>query len=396
VLVRSVPPGFYPWMVMLSSIGGYVLAADLGFSNYVYVVVRRRFLTGEMFGAENLVAQAASLYLIIAAAASLVAGVVIRLVAPPELWLAMLGYFATIVLPLPWMLVRRAAAAIDLHVQIETLECIRRGIFCLFGATMLAGVPLIGFVAMSLVGWVVAMGWAWALLRHHGFHLHPGPPRIRAFLGENREGVIKSGRFTALEFVIYNFPYLLIPVMFHGPADLVGFDLFNKVTRFGGAAYSVPAEAFTPQQTRAHYEGNVDGVRHYQRLMWAVGAIPMAIGVLLLLFIGGPLFDRLLNGVHAVPMEVRVAMAVMLALLLLQSSAGGFLLSVGRYDEVSRVATVTVTLMAADVLATMLFGLSFPTFLLLYVAAYGVHAMLFELAFRRMPDDKAVHREAVA
>jgi hypothetical protein len=397
VLVRAVPPGFYPWMVMLSSIGGYVLAVDLGFSNYVYSVVRRRFLTHELAGAEELVAEATSLYLIVAAIACTLAAPFVFALAPAGLKLAMFGYFATIVLPLPWMLIRRAAAAVDLHFQIEALECTRRAVFCGFGAAMLFGVPLLGFVALSLGGWVVAMGAAWLLLRRHGFHIRPGPPgRLLAFLAENRGGVLQSGWFTALEFAIYNFPYLVIPALFHGPANLVGFDLFNKVARFGGAAYSVPAEAFSPQQTRAYYAGDADGVERYQRLMWAVGAVPMVIGGGLLIALGGPVFDRLLAGVHAIPVELRCAMAAMLAALLLQSSAGGFLLSVGRYEEVSRVALVTAGLMVVVVAVTALFGLSFTDFMLLYVLAYFVHAILFQACFRRLSGRTRQQVEALA
>ncbi|MGU3316930.1 hypothetical protein ACLBWH_15395 [Sphingomonas sp. M6A6_1c] len=397
VLVRSVPIGFYPWMVMLSSIGGYVLAVDLGFSNYVYSVVRRRFLQNELEGAEDLVAEAIALYLAIALAACGLAGLIMAAVVPVGLKLAMTGYFASIVVPLPWMLIRRTAAAIDLHVEIETLEVVRRAVFCGFAGAMLAGLPLIGFVGLSLAGWIVAMAAAWWLLRRHGFHLRPGPPcRIVAFFVEHRDGVLSSGRFTALEFAIYNFPYLLIPMLFHGPANLVAFDLFNKVARFGGAAYSVPAEAFTPQQTRAHYAGDVDSVERYQHLMWLVGSVPMVIGGALLLLAGGPVFDRLLDGVHMVPVEVRIAMAAMLAALLLQTSAGGFLLSVGRYDDVFHVAKVTAGLMAIATVATLLFGLSFATFMLLYVAAYGVHAVLFQAAFRRLSGDARRIRAALA
>ncbi|MBB3911817.1 hypothetical protein [Sphingomonas desiccabilis] len=397
VLVRSVPPGFYPWMVMLSSIGGYVLAVDLGFSNYVYSVVRRRFLTDALTGAEELVAEATSLYLAIAALACAIAAPVVFTLAPAGLRLAMFGYFASIVLPLPWMLIRRTAAAVDLHFQIEALECIRRAVFCGFGAAMLFGLPLIGFVGLSLAGWVVAMAAAWLLLRRHGFHVRPGRfGRMLAFLGENRDGVMKSGKFTALEFAIYNFPYLAIPFLFHGPANLVGFDLFNKVARFGGAAYSVPAEAFTPQQTRAYYAGDVEGVKRYQRMTWAVGAVPMVIGSVLLISLGGPVFDALLAGIHAIPLVLRCAMAAMLAALLLQSSAGGFLLSVGHYDEVSRVATVTACLMLGVVVATALFGLSFVDFMVLYVLAYGVHAVLFEASFRRLSGRARHGMEALA
>lgn len=396
VLVRAVPPGFYPWMVMLASIGGYVLAADFGFSGYVYGVVRRRFLTGELTGAEDLVAEATGLYLAVAAAATAIAAAVIAAVAPAGLRLALTGYFSTVVAPLPWMLIRRTAAAVDLHYAIEVLECIRRAVFLSFVVAMLAGLSLGGFVVASLAGWAAAMAAAWALLRRRGFHLHPGrPARILAFVRDHRAGVVRSGRFTALEFAIYNFPYLLIPAMFHGPADLVAFDLFAKVTRFGGAAYSVPAEAFTPQQTRAYYAGDFAGVRRQQRLMWLVGAVPMVSGGLLILAFGGAVFDRLLAGVHTIDPAVRAAMAAMLAAVLLQSSAGNFLVSVGRYEEMARVAAITAVLMAAAVVATVAAALPFAAFLLLYVAAYGVHAALFEWNFGRLLADRP-RREAAA
>jgi hypothetical protein len=397
VLVRSVPAGSYPWMVMLSSIGTYVLAVDLGFSNYAYSVVRRRFLEQQLAGAEDLVAEAVSLYLLIAAVACAIAAPVIWVLAPAPLRLAMLGYFATIVIPLPWMLIRRVAAAVDLHVQIEVLECIRRALFCGILATMLVGMPLIGFVGLALAGWAVAMAAAWLLLRAHGFRIVAGRPgRMLAFLAENGEGVVQSGSFTALEFIIYNFPYLLIPVMFHGPANLVGFDLFNKVTRFGGAAYSVPAEAFSPQQTRAYYAGDHAAVDRFQKMMWAVGAVPMVVGGALVILVGGPLFEHLLAGLHAVPIGLREEMAAMLAALLLQTSAGGFLLSVGRYGELTRAALVTVGLMLAAVVVTMLWRLSFSEFMLLYVLVYGVHAAMFQAAFRRLTGRARHEREALA
>lgn len=397
VLVRSVPPGFYPWMVMLASIGSYVLAVDLGFSNYAYVVVRRRFLAHQLGGAEALVAEAIGLYLVIAGLACAVAAPVIWALAPAALRLAMLGYFATIVIPLPWMLIRRVAAAVDLHVQMEVLEGIRRALFLGLLATMLAGVSLLGFVGLSLAGWAIAMASAWGLLRAHGFRMKAGRPgRMLAFLAENGEGVMKSGGFTALEFILYNFPYLLIPLMFHGPAHLVGFDLFIKVTRFGGAAYSVPAEAFSPQQTRAHYAGDGARVARYQRMMWAIGAVPMVAGGALLIFAGGPLFDHLLAGIHAISPALRWIMAAMLAALLLQTSAGGFLLSVGRYDELTRAAIVTVGLMALVVVLTMAERLSFDAFMALYVLVYAGHALMFQAAFRRLSHPAGQPREAIA
>lgn len=385
VLVRIVPPGFYPWMVLLTSIGGYVLATDMGFSAYVYAEVRRDFLSDALDGADELVSQATTLYLGLAIAAILLAALIIPFLSPPRLAPALVCYFATIVLPLPWMLIRRVAAALDLYVEMEALECARRAVFCLLAATMLFGVSLLGFALACLAAWAVAAAASWSLLCRHGFRLRFGSPRrIARFWRANRSGVLKSGKFAGLEFFVYNFPYIAIPVMFHGPADLVSFDLFNKVARFGGAAYSVPGEAFCPPQTRAYYAGDAEGVSHYQRLTWLVGAVPLVIGAALLAAVGGPVFNELLAGTHPVSPLVRMAMIAMLAALLLQSSSGGFLVSVGKYDALAQVATITTTLMLAVMTLTIVFGVPFPVFMLLYVAVYFFHAIAFQWLFERL------------
>lgn len=385
VLVRTVPPGFYPWMVLLASIGGYVLATDMGFSAYVYAEVRRDFLGDALDGADELVSQAATLYLGLALAAIALAAMVIPFVSPPHLGAALVCYFATIVLPLPWMLIRRVAAALDLYVAMEALECTRRAVFCLLAATMLFGVSLLGFALAGLAAWVVAAAASWWLLSRHGFRLRFGSPRqIARFWRANRRGVLKSGRFAGLEFFVYNFPYIAIPVMFHGPGDLVSFDLFNKVARFGGAAYSVPGEAFCPPQTRAFYAGDAEGVSHYQRLTWLVGAVPLVIGAGLLAAVGGPVFAKLLAGTHPVSPLVRVAMIAMLAALLLQSSSGGFLVAVGKYDALAQVATITATLMLVVMMLTVILAIPFPVFMLLYVGVYFFHAIAFQLVFGRL------------
>ena len=247
VLVRTLPSGFYPWMVLLTSIGTYVLAIDLGFSSYVYSVIRRDFVLGVHDGGEALVSEAACIYILVAAVASMLAAVIIFVVVPAGLKLALSLYFATIVLPLPWMLIRRSAAAVDLFLEIETLECARRAVVCVLAAALLMGLGLTGFSLACLTLWILVMAAAWIMLRRNGFHLRPAPlSRLVAFMTSNASGILKSGRFTGLEFLIYYFPYAAIPFLYHGPADLVAFDVFVKVSRFGGASYSVPAEVFTP------------------------------------------------------------------------------------------------------------------------------------------------------
>jgi hypothetical protein len=393
VLVRVVPAGFYPWMVFVASIGNYVLVADLGFSAYVYAEVRRDFLADDLDGADDLVSQAASLYLGIAVAVVGIAAVVMPVAAPRGMAMALAAYFATIVLPLPWMLIRRVAAALDLYVAIESVECARRAVFCLLVATMLTGVSLLGFAIAALAMWIVAAGAAWWILRRNGFHLRWGSPRrIAAFWRQNRSGVVKSGRVAALDFLVDNLPYLAIPVIFHGPADLVSFDLFTKVARFGGAAYGVPGEVFTPPQTRAFYAGDADGVFRYQRWIWWLSAVPLVVGGVLIGVYGGPVFSRLLAGTQQVAPLVRVAMILMLVALLVRSPAAGFLTVVAKYDQLAIVAGIAAALMVAVLAATAIRGLSFPVFMLLYVAVYFFHAVVCQWFFVRLRRVPPLHR----
>ncbi|MGN6268804.1 MAG: glycosyltransferase family 2 protein [Sphingomonas sp.] len=385
VLVRVVPPGFYPWMVFVASIGNYVLVADLGFSAYVYAAVRRDFLADDLDGADDLVSQAASLYLGIAVAVVAIAAVVMPAAAPAGMAAALTAYFATIVLPLPWMLIRRVAAALDHYIAIESVECIRRAVFCLVAATMLMGVSLLEFALACLALWMTAAAAAWWILSRNGFHLRWGSPRrIALFWRENRSGVVKSGRVAALDFFVDNFPYLAIPVIFHGPADLVSFDLFTKVARFGGAAYGVPGEVFTPPQTRAFYAGDANGVMRYQRWTWWLSALPLIVGGVLIGVFGGPVFERLLAGTHEVSPLVRLAMILMLVALLLRSAAAGFLTAVAKYDELAIVAAIAAALMVAVLAATAIGAIPFPVFMLLYVSVYFIHAVVCQWFFVRL------------
>jgi hypothetical protein len=77
-------------------------------------------------------------------------------------------------------------------------------------------------------------------------------------------------------------------------------------------------------------------------------------------------------------------MILMLAALLLQSSSGGFLVAVSKYDELAAVAAITAGLIVAAMVATAIGGISFPVFMLLYVAVYWFHAVALQWLFMRL------------
>ena len=169
--------------------------------------------------------------------------------------------------------------------------------------------------------------------------------------------------------------------MFGGPAYVVAFDIFYKVTRFGGVAYNVPIETMLPAQTRAFHSGDVGAVRRYRHQALLLGALPLAGAAAFLLLFGQRFFGVLLNHSHPIDPALRYVMVAMLAAMLLQMTAGAFMVGIGRYRAMTRIAMLTTSLMALAVGATIVLKLDFFTFMMLYVLAYCVHAALFHRAF---------------
>jgi hypothetical protein len=114
ILVRVLSIETYSIAVLISSAGIYIMASDLGYSGFVYYRTRQSFLTrAEPHGSE---AESFALYMIIAlaAAAAMATALFLFFPVPVSLRLAFSLYFLSIVLALPWGLIRKIAAAVDL------------------------------------------------------------------------------------------------------------------------------------------------------------------------------------------------------------------------------------------------------------------------------------------
>ncbi len=386
VLVRVVPAGAYPWIVLVSSIGNYVLATDLGYAGFVYASVRKSFIDGDLAPRASFISEAVNIYAWISVAAAIVAAVVIGL-APPmgggSLNLGLGIFFFSIVLSLPWALLRRSAAAIDLFLEFEVIEFLRRVTFLGLAGAMLAGLSFVAFGLLCLAAWALAFFAAVTLLKRRDVHLRLHTPRaLKTHLKENLPNISKSGSFTILEFVLYNAPYLLVPALFGSPAFVVVFDVFYKVVRFGGVSYSVATETYLPYQTRAFYEGDQARVHGYTLRIIGLSLIPFSIASAFILIFGDAFFGRLLDYQHTVSAPVRYAMVAMLMGTLFQSAAGTFLVGVNQYALLSRLAAVVVAIMALVCGIVFWLHLPFEAFMGLYVAVYALYAAAFQIAFR--------------
>jgi hypothetical protein len=379
VLVRILTIDLYPIAVLISSIGVYIMATDLGYSGFVYYRTRQSFLTqAAPHGSE---AEVFILYTSIAGIAALGVALVLAFLGhiPVDVRIGLSLYFLSIVLALPWGLLRKIAAAVDLYVSFEVFELVRRLFFFGTAACMLAGLPLIGFTLICLLAWVVAFVMSIRMLqrRRQMVLVRSSAAAVLLHLRSNYRNIIHSGSLTLSEFVIYNFPYLMIPFVFTDKGFIVAFDIFYKVTRFGSVSYGVAAETFLPSQTRAFHSKDRAQVLRYYRIVALLGLIPLSISLTVLFGFGDQLFTKLLSRGGMIDASLRVAMGVMLTAMLFQTSAGTFLVGSGNYERLSRLAFVTLSLMGAVVVATWAAHISFGHFMYSYVAVYSLHAMFY-------------------
>ena len=221
------------------------------------------------------------------------------------------------------------------------------------------------------------------------FHFAPVATLVSHIIN-NKSHIAKSGRFTILEFIVYNYPYLILPFVFHATQAIIAFDVFYKIVRFGTVAFAVPAETFLPYQTRAYYEGRQDVVTGYAKRVMALGLMPLIAASTILLVFGGEMFHHLLKHAAVITISLRVAMVGMLAAMLFQTASGTFLVGIGEYVGLGRVATITACLMAALVVVCRATGSTFEVFIGGYVAVYAIHAIMFQLYFRRLPSSGTV------
>jgi O-antigen/teichoic acid export membrane protein len=374
---------FYTQVVFVGSIANYVLAADLGFSAFLYATVRKEFLGGRLAASEEYISTSFSIYISLVLAAIIVLAAIMAAdgsISPDEFSLAL--YFAAVVPGLPWTLYRRLAAALDQLVRFELIEMARRTATTLAICSLLLGVGFRIFCLVTLAVWFMAYAAAFLSLRRSGVVLRWKARGFAGFLRRHRGGIGRSGTFTGAEFLLYNGPYLAIPFLFKDPTAIVIYDLFYKVTRFSGLSYNIAIETFLPQQTRAFHANQKHLIASSMRRVALVCLVPLLLGAAAIMIGGNWAFSRLLPSPYQVSPVVQYCMVAMLAAGLVHSTAGTLIVAIGRFGAALRIAIVTLLLLALAMAATRLLGLSFDQFLVLYVAAYTWHGLMFQWQLR--------------
>ena len=383
VLIRVLPQNVYSSSLLIVSIAMYVMATDLGYSGYIYATLRRQFFQDLQFGDRESLSQAFTLYLAISVGAAILVGTSILIFADMDLkYRAGLAvYFSSAVAALPWMLLRRIAAAIDLFLEFELLEFCRRVAFLFLSLAMLLGLGLLSFAVLCMLTWLLAFLLAFRRLNRNSLKLRLVLlPSAFAHARDNFPNIAQTGAFTLLEFAILNFPYILVSNQFSADS-LIAFDVFFKLTRLSQFAYSVPVETMLPSQTAAFHGKDRRAVITNFFRVFALGSLALMPLAAIILAFGDELFRLLLKREDYVDAELRFTMVVMLSATLVQMSAGMLLTGTGRYTLLLKSTLVTSSLMAGLAAATVCLQISFIQFMIAYVLVYSMHAMLFLSCF---------------
>jgi len=379
VLIRVLGHDDYATAILLSALGSYVMASDLGFSSVVYQRVRQAFLDGHGERLRPMAVTAFGLYgAIVLLAVTVIATQAQRLGSEP-LHLAFVLYFAGFVAALPWNIVRSVAAATDNYLRYETAELLRRVLSLGSVLAMLAGMSFTAYTVTVLAIWLAAYAYALpavtASLQLRSLKRSDWQPRL--MLRENQRQMGSASVFSLLEFAIYNFPYLALPWLLRLPAALIPFDVFFKVTRFGAQAYQVANEGTLPASTRAIHGANPHALTRVVATSLGLSAVPCLGGALLIGFFGEPVFGLLLKDATLVTETMRWCMVAMLVCMMFQATAGTLLLNTGHAPLLMRISAMVAGCMLAMSAAAWAADASLDTFMTAYVAIFALGAVTY-------------------
>jgi hypothetical protein len=383
VFLRIVPPDVFAAYILISAIGGYSSLADLGYSNLIYVDMRKANLDGHHLGTALEEALAALLtygsvvlLMLFVVGALIVANVIENHGAPLNLILYLLFWL----LLLPWNIVRITANAVDLYIRFEIIELIRRLLVTGFLIGLLAGLDVRQYLIAINVVWgacfLVAAFYGRRLFDEFGAGKGSIAAAVVRLYRDRLPSLKAVAAFKVSTFTINLFPYFIIPSMSFPRDALVVFDTFYKVARFGATAYQVGGEAFLPMQTRAVHEGRTRDLMSSVGMVLAFQFVIFLVGAIVLLGGADRIFPVLLNGKVEIGQAIVLMMVAMLFLELIQLTLEVILINSGLFEPMAKLYVTVVTALGTVALVVYLFKLSFPVFLGAYVLVYGVGAIL--------------------
>ncbi len=377
--------------ILIGTFGVSLWLFDLGAAKILFVRQRARHLAQR--SDDTIAAQSSAvvaLYALIVLAGTLACFAVMASRASVTTWQAFefALFFSFAALNLVWFPLRNVSNAVDEFISFETLEAIRRGGHIAIMLALLIGLPLPAFLLLANLLWFVLLAICISRLVGNGA-MAAGVPHLwntlSTFWRTNRAELLRSGNYAVAELAIYNFPYLVVPVVFGLGAPTIILDTVFKIFRGATLIYAAGLDPMVPRQTRAFADHDAPTLKKATLIATALCAVPTIALCALLLFAGDRLFALLLGQAATVPPAATLILIVLLLANLAQNVASCLLLHTGFFREIARVASFLVVAMAGMTALVLLSGLDIVGFIGGYAAVYVMGAVLYVIYVLRGP-----------
>jgi O-antigen/teichoic acid export membrane protein len=391
VFARVLSPQDFSIFILIGTFGLSLWLFDLGAAKILFVRQRERHLTDGTDAAVPAQSSAVVLlYTLIVLTGSLLCFVV--MVGRPSVSTGRAAEFALFfsfsALNLVWFPLRNVSSAVDEFIAFETLEAVRRIGHIALILALLIGLPLAACLLLANLLWFVLLAACIARLVHKGalaFKFAGTGTALTAFWRGNRTKILRSGNYAMAELTVYNFPYLVVPLMFGLGAPTIILDTVFRIFRGATVIYAAGLDPLIPRQTRAFAERDAATLKKATLTATILCAIPTVALCALLLLAGDRLFALLLGPAATIPPAVTPILVVLLVANMAQNVASCLLQHTGFFHEIARIATVLVVAMAAMSAIVLITGLDIVGFIGAYTAVYVAGAMLYIAYVVRRP-----------
>ena len=381
VFAHVLSPQRFSAFILVAAIGYSLWLCDFGIVKILFVRLRANFLAGR---SNKTAAQHAAavvlLYFSLAAIGAMLCFAVTILHSANSLREAgEFGlFFFFITLNLVWFALRNIAIAVDEYVLFEVLETVRRGGYFLGLAAVFFGLPLIVMLIAMNALWTIVLAICVNRVIARGAllpKLTGMTEGLRSFFKANRTELMRSGAYAASEIYIYNYPYLVVPMLFGLGAPPIILDTTFKVFRGGATIFGAVCDILVPPQTSALAERDGPTLMRATVLAAALCSIPAAIACGILIVGADRLFAVLLGNAATMPPAATPILIVLLIANLTQMVTHSVLVHTGYFKEVARIGMTVVVAMTGVAFLAFARELSIVEFLEAYTAVYACGAL---------------------
>jgi O-antigen/teichoic acid export membrane protein len=386
VFARVLTPERFSIFIVVGAIGYTLWLVELGFTNILFVDLRRAYLAG---GKDERAARQATAVILFYATLAIAASLVCFILALAQPLSTLRGAFELalfllyITLNLAWTSLRSISIAIDQFIFFERLELVRR---ILNIATLLAivgGLPLVAFLIGSNALWGILFTAASAkLLRRGALFLRPRDflPDLVSFFRLHRNSIARSSTSALSGAFIALFPYYIVPMWFGLGAAPIILEVTFRIYRGACVLFTAICDLAIPGQTRALAGRDVGRLVRATLLVAGLCCVPAAIAGVLLIFAGGPLFTFLLRSAANVPPAISFIVVVLLLASILQIVSETLLQYTGYFRSLAYNGAAVAAAMVMATLLVWVARLDLVGFLATYAAVYAAGAIALAIA----------------